>query len=635
MAQFTATLRALLSPHYAVYSLPTSTLLAEPWPASTALLAMPGGADLPYCSALNGAGNTKISNYIHKGGKYLGCCAGGYYASSRVEFEQNDPRYAVIGPRELAFYPGVARGTSYPGFVYDSENGAKAAAVQTETVGQFCCYYNGGGVFADADSHKDRGVEVLARYVEPVKVEGGDAAVVYCPVGKGAAVLSGIHPEFSPTRLKPKDQDTHRYKSIVSDLKKDNPVRLEFMKSILLKLGLKVNMNVTEDSIPKLTPLFLTSSRTGIIDDIVSNIRQISVEMDNKLVLVGENDTFLFSPSSAIMSLPPAPEVEPDELSKVPKNVLLYQKDIPDIHRTPYFDHALYYRSLRTDSFGSSILYSEVLTSTSTILDKNLSLLKYLPTGFTAVATVQIAGRGRGGNIWVSPIGMLAFSTVIRHPLALQSTSSVVFIQYIASLAIVEASRSYGPGYDDLDIRLKWPNDVYARNPLYNSAENQQEYIKLAGVLVNINIYENEYLIVVGCGINTANESPTTSLNALVDHANILRRKRSMPVLEPYKVEKLFALIMSRFEAMYTVFKYRGFEAFKDLYYSRWLHTDKEVILDMYGGEKARIRGITMDYGMLEVEQLDFEGNYTGKKYTLQPDGNSFDIFRGLLRKKE
>jgi biotin---protein ligase len=87
--------------------------------------------------------------------------------------------------------------------VYDQEDGAKAAAMTVEESlgkieGEVRVYCNGGGIFVDADSLKGRGVEVLSRFKDKVSVEGGDAAVVYCKVGTGAAILTGIHPEYAP-----------------------------------------------------------------------------------------------------------------------------------------------------------------------------------------------------------------------------------------------------------------------------------------------------------------------------------------------------------------------------------------------------------------------------------------------------
>lgn len=199
------TLRRLLSPNYAVISVTGETIIKEPWSASCALLVFPGGADLGYCRTLNGEGNRKISQFVQRGGAFLGLCAGGYYGSKRCEFEVGDKRMEVVGSRELAFFPDICRGCAFPGFVYHSEEGAKAVELKIEKTALaegsvpdiFQSYYNGGGVFVDAAKYKDKGVEVLASYTEPLSVEAGDgaAAVVYCKVGNGAAILTGPHPE--------------------------------------------------------------------------------------------------------------------------------------------------------------------------------------------------------------------------------------------------------------------------------------------------------------------------------------------------------------------------------------------------------------------------------------------------------
>jgi biotin--protein ligase len=61
----------------------------------------------------------------------------------------------------------------------------------------FRSYYNGGGVFVDAEKYKDQGVQVLASYTERLHVDSGEgtAAVVYRKVGEGSVVLTGPHPE--------------------------------------------------------------------------------------------------------------------------------------------------------------------------------------------------------------------------------------------------------------------------------------------------------------------------------------------------------------------------------------------------------------------------------------------------------
>ena len=61
----------------------------------------------------------------------------------------------------------------------------------------FRSYYNGGGVFVDAPKFRESGVEILASYTENLDIDPGlgTAAIVYCKVGQGAAILTGPHPE--------------------------------------------------------------------------------------------------------------------------------------------------------------------------------------------------------------------------------------------------------------------------------------------------------------------------------------------------------------------------------------------------------------------------------------------------------
>jgi biotin--protein ligase len=171
---------------------------------------LPGGRDLPFCAALNGPANARIRRYVEDGGVFVGFCAGGYYAAARCEFMKGDPRMEVVGPRELGFFPGVCRGVAFRGFKYQSEEGARAARIAVRSgafvrgdnavvvpVEPFAVYYNGGGVFVDAEKFQEDGVEVLADYADKMDIDEGKhtATVVYRPVGKGRVLLTGLHPE--------------------------------------------------------------------------------------------------------------------------------------------------------------------------------------------------------------------------------------------------------------------------------------------------------------------------------------------------------------------------------------------------------------------------------------------------------
>lgn len=115
-----------------------------------------------------------------------------------------------------------------------------------------------------------------------------------------------------------------------------------------------------------------------------------------------------------------------------------------------------------------------------------------------------------------------------------------------------------------------------------------------------------------------------------------------------------------RTESVYRQFCRDGFS--RDLearYYRHWLHSGQVVTLESSaevrirgpggGGSsgvgggvpvRARITGITTDYGMLRAEELsgDADGEErdrpTGREMVLESDYNSFDFFRGLVRRK-
>jgi len=146
--------------------------------------------------------------------------------------------------------------------------------------------------------------------------------------------------------------------------------------------------------------------------------------------------------------------------------------------------------------------------------------------------------------------------------------------------------------------------------------------VKIGGILVNSHYDSSEFLSVIGIGVNTTNAAPTTSLNALKPPA-------------PFTLEKLLARILTTFSAFYNKFCQNGFDkSFEQMYYKYWLHTDQIVTLEAEGGVRARIKGITRDWGLLLAEELGWEDRATGKMWQLQSDSNSFDFFKGLVKRK-
>lgn len=581
----------------------------------------------------------------------------------------------MSGERELAFYPGTCRGSAFGGFVYESEVGTRAAELRVSkgALGAggalpevFRCYFNGGGVFFGVEREEELGVEVLARFTEDLDVEGeGDAAVVYRRVGEGHVVLTGPHPEYATENL---DRAARNMNPEVFDaLAADDRHRDDFVKAFLIKLGLEINTNLSENP-PALSPIHLTSSEPGAVSKILSSLEKAIELINGEQYIKAETDIFrLAQPDSEATSTwsmsslsravldalkptsptrRPSAEYSTENESTHITTLLHYSSSLPSPKSTPYFNHAAYFTSLAPTApqaapqFGTTLLYTHCITSTSTVLEKNPLLTAALPPGTILTATTQLSGRGRGNNIWVSPPGSLMFSFTLTHPLALNARAPVVFLQYIAAVAVAEAVTGYErKQYKDIPIRLKWPNDIYSASSGSGGGGAKEEFVKIGGILVHTSYAGGDYHAVVGIGLNVSNPAPTTSLNALVQRLNAAGKTR----LEPYTPERLLARIMSSFGRLYARFKTVGFTGeVEGLYQRYWLHGGQVVTLEEEGGVKARVKGVTRDWGLLlaeEVVESGFGGEKdgyrgTGKMFALQSDSNSFDFMKGLVKRK-
>lgn len=182
-------------PHFAhnlIISIDDHYLKEVQWQENCKLLVFPGGRDIPYKRRLQGIANQKIRDYVSSGGIYLGICAGGYYGATEIEFEKGFP-LEICEKRELGFFPGKAVGPAYgPNqFRYDNENGARNASLSWSQQKSYSVYFNGGCFFAKASVYPE--VTVLATFAD---LPNQPAAVISCKVGKGTAILSGVHPEY-------------------------------------------------------------------------------------------------------------------------------------------------------------------------------------------------------------------------------------------------------------------------------------------------------------------------------------------------------------------------------------------------------------------------------------------------------
>lgn len=111
------------------------------------------------------------------------------------------------------------------------------------------------------------------------------------------------------------------------------------------------------------------------------------------------------------------------------------------------------------------------------------------PEGFAVQALQQTGGRGRHGNQWVSPMGNLYLSVLLRPGCPAAEAGQIAFV---IALALSKAMDEYiDPAHEKT---LKWPNDILIDGK------------KVSGILLESSLVNNhcEY-VAVGMGVNILN----------------------------------------------------------------------------------------------------------------------------------
>lgn len=407
---------------------------------------------------------------------------------------------------------------------------------------------------------------------------------------------------------------------------------------------------VSPGGIPKRTSLYLASFSRPLLDACASALRAHVTSSARAGYIPDASDTWKLCDASSFA----APSNEDEDVTQV----VCVTRDQFGVVRdaTQAFDLASYFDALasaratsaallpwtppRSFHFaaGNLIGYARVMKSTQTLLDSNPHMLGACPPGTTIFATQQVQGRGRGSNVWISPYGCLQFSTLV--PLPLHIGNKAVFLQYLAALAVVYGVGSAYPSAQGR-IRIKWPNDLYAHVPAPQDGSLhivehgvEKHFVKIGGILVTAMCNHDTFQAIVGCGVNCLNHEPTTCIRALVSDETVTQ-------------EGCAGAIMATLESLVRVFADANytFEPFANAYREAWLHSDQPVELsDAPGEPRRRIVGITSDYGLLRTVPYDASIRATDPRAwsaapipgaaDVQPDGNSFDMLRGLVRKK-
>lgn len=236
------------------------------------------------------------------------------------------------------------------------------------------------------------------------------------------------------------------------------------------------------------------------------------------------------------------------------------------------------------------------LPCTLTTQDVLKYIIPWSSHGWVAVTGCQTKGRGRRGAIWLSPIGSVAIS--IKLHVRTSKPETLTFLQYIAALAVVEATQNAW----DVNLRIKWPNDIYKGNE------------KVAGVLCEGTLRGAIFFVVVGVGVNVMNRFPTTSV-----------------VGDKYSNgrEIFVGHFLSEFEKLYNQYQQQGFHgSLKDKYLETWMHNGQIVKIGSKNGTRAIVHGLSRR-GWVQVLREDWNAIQE-----LEPESTSLDIVTGVVKDK-
>lgn len=217
-----------------------------------------------------------------------------------------------------------------------------------------------------------------------------------------------------------------------------------------------------------------------------------------------------------------------------------------------YSEYEIKTDSKRQFSLCKTIRYYKEVDSTQ-IVTKELAE-KGFDEGVIVIAEKQTGGYGRDKKKWVSNVGGLWFSILLKPVIHPNEISKLTLL-----LGIV-VGRVFEKKYR-INSEIKWPNDVLVFGK------------KIAGIITEMSVKENSISwVVAGIGVNINNNLPKYLENISISLRDIL--KREVDILE--FISKFF----NEFEYLYLYFKDNGFENFLKEYNDKIAYKNRDIIVD-------------------------------------------------------
>ncbi|XP_035896454.1 biotin--protein ligase isoform X2 [Anopheles stephensi] len=563
-----ATLNNLLAPNtYTIYPITTGQAMASSWQQSTVLIIVAGTLDTEVRKIL-------LDYFLH-GGTVFSLC------SDLLDIILPDSKTAEIRERELvsfSYRKWKQIKMLHHIFCYQLSPAKKQFSLESEETSTLLPIS-----YVDVTDRKGKphtlAVEILAQeetWNTPSILEAHNRKT------GGRAIFSQIHLELDPSLFQSNIDGAD------SSLQNSNQLRYEILSDLLgSRFGLKLReKGGSSDE----TIVYKDSYFLGRHEEKVAMLSALKSTMSRPNVIQTSELTLQFCGKGDSTTTPASDSHLPVMIFHCPE----------DFSTVEYFDN------LTTHKVGRIGIYAPIMTSSMQIVS-NLTLAH----GFMVIARYQTKGKGRNNNQWLSPPGCAMFSLQLHIPMSSMLGQRLPIVQHLVAISVVSAVLSL-PGYEKLDLGLKWPNDIYA----YGAS-------KLGGSIFNTQVDATVAIVNVGVGFNLSNSKPTLCLNDVITQYNE-KHSTKLPLLS---YEKTFALIFNKLEELYDRVQSEGIEVLQQEYYRHWLHQDAEI--SMIGTEGESLQGTIVgidEYGFLLVKKQP-----SGETVSVHPDGNSFDMMQGLI----
>jgi len=176
-------------------------------------------------------------------------------------------------------------------------------------------------------------------------------------------------------------------------------------------------------------------------------------------------------------------------------NISIFNKNL----KTSYIGKKIIYldRIDSTNSFASRIetnidmntKYKSKPVSTNSSVVSNIKLNKAEElNGLIILSEIQKKGRGRFNRKWVSPAGGLWFTIVLKTNIQEKDLPKITLLSSISIVEVLEKDYK-------IDVKIKWPNDIYYNN------------FKLCGILCETEKIDSLIFLNIGAGLNVNNST--------------------------------------------------------------------------------------------------------------------------------